>query len=126
MMLKINRGSRDRIKAEDILKQVLKEEITDPDIFVKAFLHLADLLLYEFKLNEDLEILNELRELVLKVLNIAEKQQLFLRVIVAVLLPRCRFNSATTRGQEGVALFVDFLGALLHQLRITKPAIDEG
>ena len=77
MMLKIDRGSRNRIKAEDLLKQVLEEEFTDKYIFITAFFQIADLLLFEFRLNENLEILNEAQILVSRVLVIAEKQHNF-------------------------------------------------
>jgi tetratricopeptide (TPR) repeat protein/predicted amidohydrolase len=77
MMLKTNRRSRNRIQAEDILKQVLNEEKTLPDVYELAFFHLIDLLLYEFELNGDQEILDEMLELISSVLEIAEKQNMF-------------------------------------------------
>ncbi|MHA1995478.1 MAG: hypothetical protein ACW97Z_13120 [Candidatus Hodarchaeales archaeon] len=77
MILKIDRGSRKRVQAEDILNRVLNEEKTLPDAYELAFFHLSDLLLYEFELNGNSEILNELRDLISTVLEIAEKQHMF-------------------------------------------------
>lgn len=77
MMLKTSRKSRNRIQAEDILKQVLKEEKTLPDIYELAFYHLTDLLLYEFELNGDQEVLDEMLELISSVIDLAEKQNMF-------------------------------------------------
>ena len=77
MMLKTSRRSRSRIQAEDILKQVLNEEKTLPDIYELAFFHLIDLLLYEFELHGDQEILDEMQLLISSVLEIAEKQNMF-------------------------------------------------
>lgn len=86
MMLKIDSGSRSRIKAEDILKKLLEEETWDPEIFEFSFLHLADLLLYEFKLNENLEILDELRVLISKAVGIAEQQRMYMLIAEVKLL----------------------------------------
>lgn len=77
MILKNDRRSRSRVQAEDILKGVINEEKTLPDVYELAFFHLSELLLYEFELNGDIEILNELRDLILTVLEISEKHHMF-------------------------------------------------
>lgn len=64
----INRG-----KAEEMLKQVVEEEIVNYDIIIIALLHLSDLLLDELQSTSDIEIIDELRPYILKLLNIAEK-----------------------------------------------------
>ncbi|MFX0178475.1 MAG: hypothetical protein ACFE85_19845, partial [Candidatus Hodarchaeota archaeon] len=78
LMLKRSSRIRDKAKAEELLKQVIETETLFFDIIIKAYIHLCDLLLAEFRINNDSEVLDELNHYIAKLLTIAEKSHSYL------------------------------------------------
>jgi len=75
LLLKASSRYRDMAKAEKILKKIVEEEIISLDYTLTALVNLCDILLGEFRVTNNLEILNELEPLIAQLLNIAEKAQ---------------------------------------------------
>jgi len=75
LLLKASSRFRDMAKAEKILKKIVEEEIISFDFKRMALVNLCDLLLGEFRVTNNLEILNELKPLIAQLLSIAEKTQ---------------------------------------------------
>ncbi|MFW9996972.1 MAG: tetratricopeptide repeat protein, partial [Candidatus Odinarchaeota archaeon] len=75
LILKTSSRLRNRGKAEEILTLVVSEDISDDDLTVTAMLNLVDLLLYELKMNNEKEIMNEIIALIEKLQENANKQQ---------------------------------------------------
>jgi len=75
LLLKASSRYRDMAKAEKILKKIVEEEIISIEYMCVALVNLCDILLGEFRVTNNLEILNELEPLIAKLLNIAEKTQ---------------------------------------------------
>ena len=75
LLLKESRRISNRGKAEEILKQILEDE----DIFwerkERALLSLCELLLIEFQMTNEVEVLDELESLITRLLENAEKSQ---------------------------------------------------
>ncbi|MFX1233182.1 MAG: tetratricopeptide repeat protein [Promethearchaeota archaeon] len=71
--LKTSLRSIHRGKAEEMLKQVIEGEMVDYEITIIALLHLCDLLLSELQNTSDLEIVNEIKPNIIKLLDIGEK-----------------------------------------------------
>ncbi|MFX0064681.1 MAG: tetratricopeptide repeat protein [Candidatus Hermodarchaeota archaeon] len=85
-MLKTSARMRDKVKAQDLLKQVIAEEVVEHELTVIALLNLCDLLLGELRMTGDKEILHELQGLVNKVTDIAEKQHSYSLLVETYLL----------------------------------------
>lgn len=66
-----------RGKAEEMLKQIVNGEIVDYEITIIALLHLCDLLLIELQTTGHLEIIDEFKLYIIKLLDIAEKNHSF-------------------------------------------------
>ncbi|MFW9998149.1 MAG: tetratricopeptide repeat protein, partial [Candidatus Odinarchaeota archaeon] len=64
LVLRTNPRSRYRVKAEEILEQVVAEEIADHELTVFALLNLCDLLLIELEISNDPDVLTEIQLLV--------------------------------------------------------------
>ncbi|MFX0000443.1 MAG: tetratricopeptide repeat protein [Candidatus Hodarchaeota archaeon] len=77
IFLKTSPRSIHRGKAEEILKQVVDEEIVDYEITLIALLHLCDLLLFELQNTGHLDIIDEIKPYIIKLLNLAEKNHSF-------------------------------------------------
>jgi len=73
-ILKSSLRARDRVKAEDILKQVLGEKVIDHESNISALLHICDLLLIELRNSNDLEVLDEIQPYINQLLDVAEHQ----------------------------------------------------
>jgi len=73
-VLKSSLRARDRVKAEEILKQVLGEEGIDHETNIGALLHICDLLLIELRSSNDLEVLDEIQPYINQLLDNAEHQ----------------------------------------------------
>ncbi|MFX1490428.1 MAG: tetratricopeptide repeat protein, partial [Promethearchaeota archaeon] len=85
LMLKQSSRIRDRAKAEELLKQVLEKETIWFDLIRGALVHLCDLLLSEYRINYNIEVLDELNHYLTKLLAIAEKSHshlLFCRIFL--------------------------------------------
>jgi tetratricopeptide (TPR) repeat protein len=78
VILKTSSRAINRGKAEEILKQVVDDEIVDYEMTIIAFLNLCDLLLIELRNTEDLEVLDELRSYLSRLLDIAENNHAYL------------------------------------------------
>jgi hypothetical protein len=63
---------RNRAKAEELLKQIIEEEIGLGENIVLAIINLCDLLVGELRITNDVEVIDELKPLINKLLNIAE------------------------------------------------------
>ena len=75
LILKASSRFRDMVKAEKILRQIIAEEVIDIQDTTLALVNVCDILLAEFRLTNNLEILNELEPLITQLLTIAEKTQ---------------------------------------------------
>ncbi len=75
LLLKASSRFRDTAKAEKILKKIVEEEIFDLQFTRYTLVNLCDILLGEFRVTNNLEIINELESLITNLLNIAEKTQ---------------------------------------------------
>ena len=73
LILKMSTRTRNRAKAEELLKQIIEEEITLSETTVVALINLCDLLLGELRITNNLEVIEELKPLINKLSNIAEK-----------------------------------------------------
>ncbi|MFX0048895.1 MAG: tetratricopeptide repeat protein [Candidatus Hermodarchaeota archaeon] len=73
VFLKTSPRSIHRGKAEETLKQIVEEEIFDYEVTLIALLHLCDLLLNELQNTGDLEIIDEIKPCIVKLLDLAEK-----------------------------------------------------
>ena len=78
LLLKRSSRIRDKAKAEELLKQVIGTEDLNFETTNQAHIHLCDLLLTEFRINNDNEVLNEINHYIAKLLTIAEKQHSYL------------------------------------------------
>jgi tetratricopeptide (TPR) repeat protein len=74
LSFKVSDETRDKTKAIVLLEQVIEEEIIDHSITVKAMIHLCDMLITELKQTAEIELLKEIKDLVLKLQEIAEEQ----------------------------------------------------
>ncbi|MFX0149821.1 MAG: tetratricopeptide repeat protein [Candidatus Hodarchaeota archaeon] len=74
LSLKMSKRARHKVKAAEILEQLVKEDITDSTLTITAMIHLSDLLLSELKATGEEEVLKEVRDLTYKLLNIAKQQ----------------------------------------------------
>jgi len=73
VLLKMSLSYRNRVKAEEMLKQVVEEDIVNYEATVYAFLNLYDLLLSELRNTGDIQILEELQTYISQMLDLAEK-----------------------------------------------------
>ena len=73
LILKRSSRIRDKAKAEELLKQVIETETIWFDTIINAIVHLCDLLLAEFRINSNSEVLDEINQYINKLLAIAEK-----------------------------------------------------
>lgn len=74
LMLKNSSRARERGKAEALLEQVVREEITKHELTVLALLSLCDLLLAELHESNDPDLLTEVRNHVARLMEIAQHQ----------------------------------------------------
>ncbi len=74
LLLKTNSRLRLKMKATEILEQVVEEEVVDHNLTITAMIFLCDLLLFELKMTGEEEILIKVKELTKKLLDIAKNQ----------------------------------------------------
>jgi tetratricopeptide (TPR) repeat protein len=74
LFLKSQKRVRQKMKAEEILAQVVEEEVVDHALTVTAMIHLCDLLLFELKTTGEEEILREVKDLTKRLHEIAKEQ----------------------------------------------------
>ncbi len=74
LFLKKSGRTRDRVRAEEILERVVEEDIADHTVTVTAMIHLCDLLLIELKATGEDEILQKIKDLTQRLVEIAKEQ----------------------------------------------------
>ncbi|MEE9378928.1 MAG: tetratricopeptide repeat protein [Candidatus Lokiarchaeia archaeon] len=77
LVLKTSPRARNRVKAEELLRQILEEEDLHIDILLRALLNLCELLLAELQITNDIEILEEIKPFITQLLNLSEKSHSF-------------------------------------------------
>jgi len=77
-ILKSSLRARDRIKAEDILKELAIDNTLLGEARIQAIIDLCDLYLTELRMTNDPEIINEIHPYIQELLSIAKKQHLHL------------------------------------------------
>ncbi|MFX1388677.1 MAG: tetratricopeptide repeat protein, partial [Promethearchaeota archaeon] len=78
LILKTSSRIRDKAKAEKLLKELIETDTLAFDIIKKVHIHLCDILLMEYRIDNDSEILNELNFYISRLMDIAEKQHSYL------------------------------------------------
>jgi tetratricopeptide (TPR) repeat protein len=73
-ILKTSNRSRSRIEAENLLNQVIKEPIMYYELTIFALIELCDLLLIELRMTNDVEVLEEIKPVITRLLKISEEQ----------------------------------------------------
>jgi hypothetical protein len=71
-MLKASSRFRDKVKAEEIFKQFIEEAIFDFNYTFKAIINLCDLYLFELRITNDQEVLDDIKPLITRLEEIAE------------------------------------------------------
>jgi tetratricopeptide (TPR) repeat protein len=74
LILKNSTRARQKLKATELLEQVISEEVADHSLMVKAMIHLCDLLLAELKLTGEVELITDISQLTNQLLEIAKQQ----------------------------------------------------
>jgi tetratricopeptide (TPR) repeat protein len=73
IMLKRSSRIRDKAKAEDLLKAIITGKETNYEAKILAYIQLCELLITEFRINNNTEVLDELNNYITELLTIAEK-----------------------------------------------------
>jgi tetratricopeptide (TPR) repeat protein/predicted amidohydrolase len=74
LFLKSSNRTRDRVKAEEILEEIVEEDVVDHALTTEAMIHLCDLLLVELKATRAEEVLDKVNDLTKRLVKIAEEQ----------------------------------------------------
>ncbi|MFX0000896.1 MAG: tetratricopeptide repeat protein [Candidatus Hodarchaeota archaeon] len=77
LMLKRSSRIRDKAKSEELLKEIIGKEIIN-ETTIYASINLCDLLLTEFRINNNNEVLDELNHYIAKLLTLAENSHSYL------------------------------------------------
>jgi len=85
-ILKLSLRARDRIKAEDIFKELAMDHTLLGESRMEAIINLCDLYLTELRITNDPDIINEIYPYIQELLSIAEKQHLYLYLAETYLL----------------------------------------
>ena len=86
LILKSSLRARDRIKAEDLLKELVMDKAIISYIRIDAIINLCDLNLTELRITNDIEIIKEIQGHIQELLIIAEKHNLYLYLAETYLL----------------------------------------
>jgi tetratricopeptide (TPR) repeat protein len=78
IMLKRSSRIRDKAKAEKLMKKVVESETFSIDITISALIHICDLLLSEFSINKNVEVLDEINQYLARLRTIAENSHSYL------------------------------------------------
>jgi tetratricopeptide (TPR) repeat protein len=101
LILKTSSRIRDKAKAEELFKELIETETIFFDTNIKAHIHLCDILLTEYRIENNNEVLNELNYFISRLLDIAEKQHSYLvfceAFILRAKLALINFNMKTAR-----------------------------
>ncbi|MFW9942977.1 MAG: hypothetical protein ACFFFT_18215, partial [Candidatus Thorarchaeota archaeon] len=74
LILKTSSRIRDKAKAEELFKEIIETKTIAFDAIIQAHIHLCEILLMEYRIDNDSEILTELNHYIANLLIIAEKQ----------------------------------------------------
>jgi len=101
LILKTSSRIRDKAKAEELFKEIVETKTISFDLIIKAHIHLCDILLTEYRIENNIEVFNELNYYISSLLDIAEKQHSYL-VFCEVFILRAKlalvnFNMKTAR-----------------------------
>lgn len=77
LILKTKNRIQDRAKAQSIFEEIVQQDVISGEFTMKALINLCDLLVEEFRLTSELEILEELNPLLEKLISIAENVHSF-------------------------------------------------
>lgn len=77
LILKLDKRSKNRVKAEELLEQVIDMELIDFSLYLDAMLNLCEVFVIEIKLTGNKEVLKDIRVLLEKLFVIAMQQQSF-------------------------------------------------
>jgi tetratricopeptide (TPR) repeat protein len=77
LILKLDNRSKSRVKAEELLEQVIDMELIDFNLYLDAMLNLCEVFVIEIKLTGNNEVLKDIRILLEKLFVIAMQQQSF-------------------------------------------------
>jgi len=94
LLLKANPRARNLSEAEKILRQAVEEDIVLYEAHIDALLNLCDLLLLDLRNTNDLEIINELKPYISRLLDIAENNNSY-SLIAEVKLLQARIALVT-------------------------------
>ena len=101
LILKTSSRIRDKAKAEELFKELIETDTIAFDLIIKAHIHLCDILLTEYRIENNIEVLNELKYYISSLLDIAEKQHSYLvfceTFILRAKLALINFNMKTAR-----------------------------
>ncbi|MFX0074571.1 MAG: hypothetical protein ACFE96_03970 [Candidatus Hermodarchaeota archaeon] len=75
LVLKESQGAHKKVKAEEILRQLIEEEKSNYELLVYALLNLSELHITELEITNEVEILEKVRPLITQLLDIAEKSR---------------------------------------------------
>ncbi len=78
LLLRKSTRTRDLGEAQDILKEITKEEVIHVEMTIRAMVNLSEMLLIEFKESKDSEILNETKPIIDRLFKTAEDQGSYL------------------------------------------------
>jgi tetratricopeptide (TPR) repeat protein len=74
IVLKASGLARNRAEAESLLKQIVKGEVIDPEMYILSLVSLCEFLLEELENSNEPKILDEINPVITRLLDIAEKQ----------------------------------------------------
>ncbi|MFX1478658.1 MAG: tetratricopeptide repeat protein [Promethearchaeota archaeon] len=72
LLLKTNLRARNRVKAEEIFNQLLEDKDLDYELTIRTLINLCELHLTELSMINDVELLNEINPLIVRLLELAE------------------------------------------------------
>ena len=75
MILKTSNRMRDKVQAQELLREIIEEEIVDHSLTILSLLNLCELLLEELKITGEKEILEIIKPIVSSLGEIAKQQQ---------------------------------------------------
>jgi tetratricopeptide (TPR) repeat protein len=77
LILKSTLRARDRIKAEDIFKELAMDNTLLSELRINTIINLCDLYLTELRITNDVDIINEIHPYIQELLNITENQHIY-------------------------------------------------
>ncbi|MFX1489441.1 MAG: tetratricopeptide repeat protein [Promethearchaeota archaeon] len=101
LILKTSSRIRDKAKAQEILKELIETDTIHFDLIIKAHIHLCDILLTEYRIENNIEVFNELNYYISKLLDIAQNRHSYLifceTFILRAKVALINFNMKTAR-----------------------------